>query len=1077
MFTDDTGIDFVLTTAYFKRTQAEINKSIVPVDLRFHAGNLYRYGGVGDDSTDNWDAIDDALTQAEDPLGSPVHIPQGIFRSNNRHVLTAARTGITIYGDGYQSVIRLTGSHGANNKGLFTIEANGDNDGGSVDGADYITIDNVRLEGSLATFTSGVSAGIRCFHGVGHIFRNLWVHEFSDQAILLQSISGSADFSVQVQNAYLYDQTANAGKGIGIESATTDVARINIDTVYCYGNGVAGVGGRGINIGSGSATINNAHCYGNGVGGIKVSGNDNQHVIFNNCNLSDNTNAAASGFTTTGTFRCLQFNNCIFDNNGDHGLEIAHAGKVFIDNCYMRGNGDIGLIASAGELHLGSIVAENNVNQGVNITGAEVFHAGNIHTEANGDQGVRIGTNGKVHINSIISVDDCDAGVVANAVQVQPASAMSSLYIGAIWAEDAAANVTTALHITNSNVSNAIIGKIEVSSITTELSDAGVNTQRLDHRFPRTPEEVTAGKVPVDYGFPSGHIQRWGGVGDGVANDTTPFLDAYATDGHPYIPNGTWSIANTSEVDLNGDDKYVFFEPGAIIDYTTNGMGFVINGANIHWYGGLIRGTGAVTTTATDRNPSMLMVDGDAEVTRRNIHIEKVRVEEANHSGIGVYRGVGVSITDCEVVDDSGSSSVARFGIWANDSAHIHIRDNTVDGFGTCIGGGGNSGAYTWDSYDGQTGSGDQRSMTIDGNHLHNFADHGVYFSDYNIGYSVTNNKTYGGGSKPLKVEGDWIVVKDNIMRDASGGITGRANRQIVIAGNVVEATDTGSAVYGIRVGPDNPFNHDLEEVTITDNILKSTNTTGAGNGIEVDGISNSTDYNIKRLIVSGNTIEGYWCKLDTNPGGIYIRVGQTAGTTALIDSCIVHGNIVDLNDGHTNNNRGISLLFKGTHVSVKDNIVKGFVQHGLYCDGQDFLNIDGNHFKGRAASTVNGIRCEVDCDDVRIGTNHFEDCDTEVNVPAAIGAWRSVRVIEGSLAWDPADVADGATVNNGGTTITGAAIDDPVVVGNSIDRQGLILHAKVTSADTVTVYYTNPTGANVNLGTDNYWVRVFKKD
>jgi len=81
-----------------------------------------------------------------------------------------------------------------------------------------------------------------------------------------------------------------------------------------------------------------------------------------------------------------------------------------------------------------------------------------------------------------------------------------------------------------------------------------------------------------------------------------------------------------------------------------------------------------------------------------------------------------------------------------------------------------------------------------------------------------------------------------------------------------------------------------------------------------------------------------------------------------------------------------------------------------------------------------------------------------------------------GSVAWNPANIAANARATTT-VAIVGAAVDDLVNVTNSIDLQSLSLSAKVTSSDTVTLYIDNNTTGAVDLGTDNYFVDVFKRD
>ena len=418
----------------FPRTAAEIAQSVTPSDYTYAPGHLIRYGGVGDDSTNNHDAIEDALTQAEHAEGAPVYVPQGIFRTDDRHVLTAARSGVRIYGDGYNSVIRLTGAHTTNNKGIFVVEANGDPDGGSVDGADNVTIENLRLDGGLATFTSGEGSGIRCFHGVGHVFKDIWSHDHETSGILLQSEGASAEYSVHLRNCRLYD---NTDQGLHVSHESVDAARVTATDLWVYGNT-----GIGVDVNAGSMTFNNAWIYDNDGGGAVNGSGDNQTVIWNNSHFDENTGATTEGYTTTGTFRLLEFNNCTFDANGDHGMEILHTGVVQGNNMYLRGNGDMGLrVGAQARLLIGTITAESNVNQGLEIASGW-FQAAVVRTSDNGDQGLRAATNGLVHIGSLVSVDDATAGATGSAIVINPGSASEGLYLGAVHCADSDTNVS-----------------------------------------------------------------------------------------------------------------------------------------------------------------------------------------------------------------------------------------------------------------------------------------------------------------------------------------------------------------------------------------------------------------------------------------------------------------------------------------------------------------------------------------------------------------------------------------------------------------------------------------------------------
>lgn len=101
---------------------------------------------------------------------------------------------------------------------------------------------------------------------------------------------------------------------------------------------------------------------------------------------------------------------------------------------------------------------------------------------------------------------------------------------------------------------------------------------------------------------------------------------------------------------------------------------------------------------------------------------------------------------------------------------------------------------------------------------------------------------------------------------------------------------------------------------------------------------------------------------------------------------------------------------------------------------------------------------------------------------PADVGAFAvdSVTHVDvlarfsSSKAWDPPDLAAGASQTTTVTNVTEARTGDKAEVSFSLDTQGTILSAAVTADDTVTVAHSNLTGSSVNLG--NGTLRVSTK-
>lgn len=93
-------------------------------------------------------------------------------------------------------------------------------------------------------------------------------------------------------------------------------------------------------------------------------------------------------------------------------------------------------------------------------------------------------------------------------------------------------------------------------------------------------------------------------------------------------------------------------------------------------------------------------------------------------------------------------------------------------------------------------------------------------------------------------------------------------------------------------------------------------------------------------------------------------------------------------------------------------------------------------------------------------------------------GTWSKFGIVnlQGSITWDPADLADGAGETSSDITATGAELGDFVIASAPYDLQGIICNAYVSSTDTVKIRIQNETGGNINLTSGTWRVKVIKK-
>jgi len=84
---------------------------------------------------------------------------------------------------------------------------------------------------------------------------------------------------------------------------------------------------------------------------------------------------------------------------------------------------------------------------------------------------------------------------------------------------------------------------------------------------------------------------------------------------------------------------------------------------------------------------------------------------------------------------------------------------------------------------------------------------------------------------------------------------------------------------------------------------------------------------------------------------------------------------------------------------------------------------------------------------------------------------------IQASDTWDPASIANGASLTLAMANVTGAALGDFVIASFSLTIAGMVLSAEVSAANTVAVTLINNTGGAVDLGSGTITVRVLKAE
>ncbi len=97
-----------------------------------------------------------------------------------------------------------------------------------------------------------------------------------------------------------------------------------------------------------------------------------------------------------------------------------------------------------------------------------------------------------------------------------------------------------------------------------------------------------------------------------------------------------------------------------------------------------------------------------------------------------------------------------------------------------------------------------------------------------------------------------------------------------------------------------------------------------------------------------------------------------------------------------------------------------------------------------------------------------------EINVLRQQPVW--VNAV-GTLAWDPASMANGAGVTSPGITVTGAQFGDFVDVAAPYSLVGITATAYVSAANTVVIRLQNGTGGAVNLAAGDWRVALSRRN
>jgi hypothetical protein len=376
--------------------------------------------------------------------------------------------------------------------------------------------------------------------------------------------------------------------------------------------------------------------------------------------------------------------------------------------------------------------------------------------------------------------------------------------------------------------------------------------------FPRTAAEIAAGVTPTDYGYEPGDARRYGAVGDGAADDTTPVSNAVLSNDRVFgEPGATYRL--TSGITLI--ENQVFDATGLTFDIAHAETAFTLP-SGCTWIGGKIVGPGiaytlgskamyatgtrngaaVAPTRVSDITINDVWIDGFGEYGIEMLYTDNVRINRPRLSNIGYAAILGYSARETRVyapwidtlAGETVSGELNAYGIAFTSlvNASDFVRDPVSVDCG--VYGGTIANIPTWQGLDTHGGS---------------FIEFkGVTLTNCRVGAALTNLTTIGASDCVIEgcVYQNWYTAGETNSNGTFkrgeawwdvGATSSARNARNTIRNNVsVNAGDPESALGGATI----EFSQDGE--------FSNNRTYGAYNcGLYVD------EY-VRRYEITGNT-------------------------------------------------------------------------------------------------------------------------------------------------------------------------------------------------------------------------------
>lgn len=404
--------------------------------------NVKTYGAVGNGSTDDSSAIQDAIDAAE-LVGGAVFIPEGTYIIDTDLVIDS--NNVQILGAGRGSILKAKASTDVN-----VIK---------VSGADHILIQDIAVDGNktnIDPITPGTqyilenaiwitgcndvtvtrchihdhaAGGIIADNSTHLIFTENYIENGVDNGIFLRPETDGADVAcadVTIANNIVHDMDFS-----GIQAIKSN--NITISGNVSYNNGPSASQGDGIGVeGCEYVTIQGNICYNNGIQGINcrqteegvVSPLGSSHIVItgNVVYGHSSTNGDSGGILILATDDVVCSNNLLYDNYFN--INIAAGSSIDSTNIKLSGNrlqdsGDTGIrivLDTASDILISDNQVCDSVGHGL-YTDQRVWIQGGVFkgSSGSGKNGVVFdtGSDGSVITDAYI-YDNNDNGILVN---------------------------------------------------------------------------------------------------------------------------------------------------------------------------------------------------------------------------------------------------------------------------------------------------------------------------------------------------------------------------------------------------------------------------------------------------------------------------------------------------------------------------------------------------------------------------------------------------------------------------------------------------------------------------------------